>query len=429
MNEAHVGIVRQGTRAIAEWRAANPGVRFELSGADLSGIDLSPDSKAPHSAGADINFDDDQHGFRWTGRSSADLTNANMSGAVLIDANLSDANLTGANLAGARLARAKFFSARMVNANLGGATLFGTNLQHADLKYAEFSDSLLRHTDFSGSDLSGATFRHAKLDGTKFIGTGFDEAVLADARLDGTYFVNIDLSNASGLWLVDHAFGVTVSIDTLISTLRNAGGRFSDELVYFFERIGVPKSLLEYLPSALQENPIEFYSCMISYSTSQKDEVFASNLERDLNRRGVSTWKWNVDGVIGRDLRANIDRAIRVYDKMILVCSSDSLSSGPVEREIERALQKEDRLRRRGAEAERAAIEAGETPPRHDSDVLIPIRLDDTLFEWESQFQVDVTRKIIGDFTDAAPGTKKYQQQLEALIRGLNPRSWPSSAP
>jgi hypothetical protein len=38
-----------------------------------------------------------------------------------------------------------------------------------------------------------------------------------------------------------------------------------------------------------------------------------------------------------------IDTAIRHYDKLVVICSKHSLESPPVIREIERALQKEDR--------------------------------------------------------------------------------------
>jgi len=48
------------------------------------------------------------------------------------------------------------------------------------------------------------------------------------------------------------------------------------------------------------------------------------------------------------------------YDKLVVVCSEHSLESPPVIREIERALQKED---------------------REHKNVLFPIRIDDYLFD------------------------------------------------
>ena len=73
-----------------------------------------------------------------------------------------------------------------------------------------------------------------------------------------------------------------------------------------------------------------------------------------------------------------IDTAIRHYDKLVVICSQHSLESPPVIREIERALQKEDREHR---------------------NVLFPIRIDDYLFdEWDHPRKADVVSKVIGDF-------------------------------
>ena len=120
---------------------------------------------------------------------------------------------------------------------------------------------------------------------------------------------------------------------------------------------------------------------------------FATRLNEDLNKAGVHTWKWNLDAVAGRDLRENIDQAVRQYDKIILVCSADSLTSGPVEREIERALQKEDRLKAAHAERAKETLKRSDPPPFQDTDVLVPTRIDDTLFKWQWQLTADLTRR------------------------------------
>ena len=40
MDQDHVDIVKEGTQAIDEWRAAFPGERLDLSGASLTGLIL-----------------------------------------------------------------------------------------------------------------------------------------------------------------------------------------------------------------------------------------------------------------------------------------------------------------------------------------------------------------------------------------------------
>ena len=61
------------------------------------------------------------------------------------------------------------------------------------------------------------------------------------------------------------------------------------------------------------------------------------------------------------------------------------------------------------------------------ADVLIPIRLDDIIFSWDSHLKGEVTKRMVADFTDAPPGSDKYNWELQALIKALNPTSWPPS--
>ena len=205
--------------------------------------------------------------------------------------------------------------------------------------------------------------------------------------------------------------------------MRGSGGRFTPEQVEFFVNAGVPYTLLDYLPGLLETDPLQFYKCFISYST--QDEAFAELLNQGLDEAGVKTWKWNMDAVPGRDLRENIDRAIKNYDKIILVCSVNSLNSGPVEREIERALQKEGRLKAAKAERDKEALGNGIEPLYVGTDVLVPITIDDTIFKWTSHFAPDVRRRYVPDFSGALSDSKEYQRKLQQLVQALNPRAWP----
>jgi hypothetical protein len=147
-----------------------------------------------------------------------------------------------------------------------------------------------------------------------------------------------------------------------------------------------------------------------------------------MNCEGIKTWKWDRDAVRGRDLAQNIDMAIRSHDKTILVCSVNSLTSPQVEREIQQALDKEVQIKTANAERRKEALARGEKPPTVDADVLIPIRLDDTIFQWDSHLKTEVTRRMVADFTSAPPGGDKYQHELQQLIKALNPKSWPPVA-
>lgn len=183
-------------------------------------------------------------------------------------------------------------------------------------------------------------------------------------------------------------------------------GDFTVEQRIFLEACGLPKALLEYLPGIFKTSPLEFYKSFISFGND--DQVFAERLREDLISRGVKCWKFDHDAVGGRKIWANIDTAIRQYDKMIVVCSEHSLKRGAVQREIERALQKEDRLKGQNA---------------FDPDVLFPITIDNYLFaSWEHERKDDVLSATVVDFT------QDYETALDRLVAALTKGSWPPSA-
>ncbi|HME00634.1 MAG TPA: toll/interleukin-1 receptor domain-containing protein, partial [Terriglobia bacterium] len=93
---------------------------------------------------------------------------------------------------------------------------------------------------------------------------------------------------------------------------------------------------------SLAGNPIEFYSCFISYSSrSGQDDEFARRLHADLQQNGVRCWFAPEDLKIGEKFRTRIDESIRVYDKLMVILTEHSILSPWVEEEVEAALEKE----------------------------------------------------------------------------------------
>src|SRR5438045_1468739 len=97
------------------------------------------------------------------------------------------------------------------------------------------------------------------------------------------------------------------------------------------------------MPS-LTIDPIEFYSCFISYSSL--DENFAERLYSDLQDSGIRCWYAPEDLKIGEEIRVGIDQSIRLHDKLLLVLSETSVKSQWVQQEVETALAKERELGR-----------------------------------------------------------------------------------
>lgn len=334
-NPEHLRILKDSVSAWNKWREQNPGSTPDLRGADL--------------------------------RNSA-LDAVDLHGASLRRADLHRARLRRARLVGADLSRTM-----LTSTDLCGAAMEDCNLYYANCQLAQ-----MRNADLSRSHLGRANLRQADLTSSDLTG----------ARLDGTIWGENDLSAVTGLDLVIHYGPSTIGIDTIYKSK-------GDLPEVFLRGCGVPEDLIVYMRSLVGKS-IDFYSCFICYST--KDDDFAQRLYADLQAKNVRCWKFDENAKWGEPAWGEIDTAIQYYDKLVVVCSKHSLESVPVVREIERALQKED---------------------REYKNVLFPIRIDDYLFdEWEHPRKPDVVSKVAGDFRgwrDLTGYSKAFRRFLDAL--------------
>lgn len=300
----------------------------------------------------------------------------------------------------------------LIEADLSKAKLNGADLTFADLTIADLTEADLTGADLSMADLSGADLTKANL----------TRADLSEAICRFTTFADCNLKECHGLESIKHEYPSSVGIDTIILSFRGAGNRLTPELETFFLGTGVPKELLAELPRILAG--IQYYTCFISYG--EPDKAFADRLESDLKAKKVQCWKYDKDAVIGQDVEANIERSIQRYDKVIVICSKNSLDRPAVLNEIERALQKEDRLRQENAQRTAEAREKGVKPQLLDADVLCPVRLDDYVIQdWQHPRKASVRRKHIGDFYGWQNDPNKYQEELAKLLHALDPKTWP----
>jgi len=89
---------------------------------------------------------------------------------------------------------------------------------------------------------------------------------------------------------------------------------------------------------------LEFYSCFISYST--KDQEFANRLYANLQNQRVRCWFAPHDIQGGKKVDEQIEQAIRIYDRLLLILSEASMNSEWVKTEIANARQREIREKR-----------------------------------------------------------------------------------
>jgi hypothetical protein len=213
------------------------------------------------------------------------------------------------------------------------------------------------------------------------------EADLELATFHSTALGDVNLTGAKGLDSCSHAGPSIIDHQTILKS----GGL----PLIFLRGCGLPESLITYYPSLLLD-PIQFYSCFISYSS--KDHEFAERLHADLQNKGVRCWFAPEDLKIGDRIRDRIDESIRLHDKLLLILSENSVSSLWVGDEVEAAFERERRENRT---------------------VLFPIQIDDAVAESTMGWAAAIRRtRHVGDFT-RWKDHDSYQKAFERLLRDL----------
>jgi hypothetical protein len=181
--------------------------------------------------------------------------------------------------------------------------------------------------------------RHAEVFNVDFTHAFLDSADLSDACLDSANFGNTFLGGAIGLDSVTHIGPSFLGIDTLY--------RYGNDLPEkFLVGCGVPDEVITYLPSLLgARQAVQFYSCFISYST--KDVEFAKRLHSRMRGEHLRVWFAPEDIRGGQKIHEQIDRAIQMHDRLLLILSEDSMGSEWVTTEIRRARRTEIEENRR----------------------------------------------------------------------------------
>src|SRR4030095_4677511 len=278
----------------------------------------------------------------------------------------------------------------LLRATLGGAKLRGADLHEANLTEANLYRANLREANLTEANPYRANLREANLSDTDLIG-----ADVSQIYLGSTVFGNTNLTAVQGIETCDHGGPSTLDHRTL--------ARSGPLPLTFLRGCGLPERLIEYLPSILGE-AIQFYSCFISYSSV--DEDFCRRLHGRMQDAGLRVWFAPHDIQGGRKLHEQIDQAIRVYDKLLLVLSPHSMQSPWVEFEIRRARRREVAEQRR---------------------LLFPIRLVnyEAVKAWEC-FDADTAKDLateireyyIPDFT-AWKEHDAFEAAVDQLLRDL----------
>ncbi|NQT34865.1 toll/interleukin-1 receptor domain-containing protein [bacterium] len=314
-------------------------------------------------------------------------------GVNLEDANLGGVNLRYANLWGAYLGNVNLERANLFNANLQDANLRGANLMYANLEGASLVKTNLVEANLWSANLRGANLFGAYLPGARLARVELKDSDFRQALLNETIFADVDLSNAINLDLCFHVGPSVIDFRTL-----QKSGPLPRK---FLRGVGLPEVYIDYLPSLFDTSPFQFHTCFISYY--HEDQEFAERLHADLLDKGVRVWLYTHDMPIGGRMRKVIDVEIRDRDKVILVLSEKTVQSNWVEYEVDKTLDEE---------------------VRRKADILMPVRLDDSVFECEDNWATRLTSRSIGDFTKWKEHDE-YLKSFEFLMKWLKSEQKP----
>jgi len=364
-NTEHLKILKSGVEDWNKWREGNENIEPDLSGVNLSGANLS----------------------------EANLSKAEISGSDLYGANLSKAKINKAELIGALLAKANLSGADLSKANLSGADLSEANLSGAYLSGADFSDAYLSETNLSEADLSEANLSGANLSMANFTYSIVENTNFSNCSLYLTIFGLTDLSTCKGLENVK-LHGPCVIDFTTLRASKNLSKKFQTKL-------GIPNLLMEYLPE-FYDQALMIYPVFLSHSWADKE--FVRKLYEALTKEGVTAWLDEKKMKPGDNIHDSIGDAIKYYDKLILVCSENALNSWWVEKELERIFEKERELQKKLGKKFR---------------LVVPIRIDDNIFQFKYGIAATVKNSLIGDFTKWQDDVE-FEKAVKELVDALN---------
>ncbi len=279
-------------------------------------------------------------------------------------------------------------------ADFSGINLSGAYLDRADLRWADLRGANLNMADLRGANLSFVDLRGADLSSANLNGTIFERAILQETTLtnvDLAAFVNVEIIHRGRSVIDDRSIAKSLRCKNLLS---------------FLVATGMPLTFATYAIDSIRAlDPNSLFNLMhstfISYGGS--DEGFASKLQESLHTNGVTTFLFKKDAVPGQALSNLMRNQVRENDRIVLVCSENSLNRSGVLNEIELTLHREAR-------------EGGHT-------LLIPITVDRYVFDdWKPQNQSlkeAVLERVIADFIGADIDQSKFDGGIGRLLKAL----------
>ena len=311
-------------------------------------------------------------------------------------------DLRGADLAGLNLYGAVLFGAQLQGANLSGADLWAANLGSARLDEADISDASLVLVNFQFTSLRNANLTGAQMGHAQFLASNLEGAVLRRCSVRNTLLSAVDLSSCD-IDNVQVSEPCSVDTHTLELTAKGLVGvpHRVPQVRRFLADCGVAPQFLDAFDSwiAYPDRLAKIMqSTFISYGGP--DEAFARKLHEELQGHGVRTFFFPEHAEPGQPIHRVMRKGVNQFDRVILICSRQSLDRPGVLNEIEEVLSREAR-------------DGG-------ASYLIPVRLDDYIFSGWSPPRADVAQalrdRVVANFERADRDQQRFEQALRGLL-------------
>jgi hypothetical protein len=270
----------------------------------------------------------------------------------------------------------------------------------AKLVKANFENANLTWADFGSSNLTGSNLRGTDLHHTHFEATVLDTCDFNGATLDHTDFLDVSLLSLCKSPGLIHEAPSYVDHRTIIRSVQ------SPHLKDCLSRMGMPAVFIEYMvdcAKSLSETSMFnlLRSTFISYG--EPDRQFAQHLYEALHTNGVRTFFFPEHALPGKKLHRLMRDGVNKFDRVILICSKNSLTRKGVLNEIEETLQREAR-------------DGG-------ASYLIPVRLDDYIFQTKGDIDPGIAQairdRVVADFTNLDADPDKFNLSLQKLVAAL----------
>jgi transcriptional regulator with XRE-family HTH domain len=182
-----------------------------------------------------------------------------------------------------------------------------------------------------------------------------------------------------------------------IVRLEDGGQVAAATLRRIAEALGVP------LDTLIKDDPTPqtHYSVFLSYGGP--DEPIARRFYEELTGYAIRCFFFPVSAIPGVRLHRTMSQGVDEYDRVVLLCSQNSLHRPGLLNELEQVLIREAR-------------EGG-------SELLIPIALDDAVFtEWAPErrdLASQVRSRVVADFRRAIESPIEWANQMDRLLQSL----------